>query len=83
VDKRFENLTKQRAGDDRGYLNGKEDIHEKDIDFQDKVRNVYLHEVKKDQHLKIINCANEQGEMSESGDIFSKIIELLKSDNII
>ncbi|MCK5168324.1 MAG: dTMP kinase [Bacteroidales bacterium] len=77
------NLTKQRAGDDRGYLNGKEDIHEKDIDFQDKVRNVYLHEVKKDQHLKIINCANEQGKMSESGDVFSKIIELLKSDNII
>ncbi|MFC2096068.1 dTMP kinase [Bacteroidota bacterium] len=77
------NLTKQRSGDDRDYLNGKEDIHEKDIDFQDKVRNVYLHEVKKDNHLKIINCANEQGEMSQANEIFEKIIELLKSNNIL
>lgn len=77
------NLTKQRSGDDRDYLNGKEDIHEKDIDFQDRVRNVYLNEVKKDQHLKIINCADEQGEMSEAEDVFSKMIDLLKSENII
>lgn len=77
------NLTNQRSGDDRNYLNGKEDIHEKDIDFQDRVRNIYLREVKKDQHLKIINCANEQGEMSEAKDIFAKIIDQLKIDNII
>lgn len=77
------NLTNQRAGDDRDYLNGKEDIHEKDIDFQDKVRSVYLREVKKDKHLKIIDCTNEQGEMSEAKDIFSKIINLLKSNNIL
>ena len=77
------NLTKQRNGDDRDYLNGKEDIHEKDIDFQNRVRNVYLHEVKKDHNLKIIDCANKDGEMSKADDIFSKIIELLKSENII
>ena len=77
------NLTKQREGDDRDYLNGKEDIHEKDINFQDKVRNVYLHEVKKDKNLKIINCANENGEMSESDFVFSKILDLLKAENII
>ncbi len=77
------NLNKQRAGNDRDYLNGKEDIHEKDIDFQNRVRNVYLNEVKKDQHLKIINCADEQGEMPEAEDIFSKMIDLLKSENII
>lgn len=77
------NLTNQRDGDDRDYLNGKEDIHEKDIDFQNKVRNVYLREVKKDKNLKIINCANEQGEMSESDEVFAKIISLLKSESII
>ena len=77
------NLTKQRNGDDRDYLNGKEDIHEKDIDFQDKVRSVYLREVKKDKNLKIINCANENGEMSESDFVFSKILDLLKAENII
>lgn len=77
------NLTKQRHGDDRDYLNGKEDIHEKDIDFQNKVRNVYLNAVKNDEHLKIINCVNDQGEMPAAKEIFSKIIELLKSNNII
>lgn len=77
------NLTKERSGDDRDYLNGKEDIHEKDIDFQDRVRNIYLNEVKKENHLKIINCANEQGEMPEAQDIFNKILDLLKSENIL
>ncbi|MBU8893741.1 MAG: dTMP kinase [Bacteroidales bacterium] len=77
------NLSNQRSGDDRDYLNGKVDIHEEDINFQDKVRNVYLNEVKKDQHLKIINCANDKGEMSEAKEIFSKIIQLLKSESII
>jgi len=77
------NLTKQRAGDDRDYLNGKEDIHEKDIDFQNKVRNVYLNEVKRDDRLKIINCANEHGEMPQAHEIFDKILNLLKSENIL
>ena len=77
------NLTNQRQGDDRNYLNGKEDIHEKDIGFQEKVRNIYLHEVKKDSHLKIIDCADINGEMSDPKDIFSKILELLKSNNIL
>ena len=77
------NLTEQREGDDRDYLNGKEDIHEKDIDFQNKVRNVYLREVKKDKNLKIIDCATEKGGMSDPSVIFNRIIDLLKSEEII
>ncbi|PLX22837.1 MAG: dTMP kinase [Marinilabiliales bacterium] len=77
------NLTEQRTGDDRNYLKGKEDIHEKDIDFQNKVRDVYLREVKKDKNLKIIDCANSSGKMSNPDDIFNKIIDLLKTENII
>ena len=77
------NLTKRRSGNDRDYLNGKEDIHEKDINFQNKVRNIYLQEVKKDLNLKIIECASKDGEMSHAEEIFSKIIEVLKSNNII
>ena len=77
------NLTEQRNGDDRNYLNGKEDIHEKDIDFQNKVRNIYLREVNKDKKLRIINCAASDGEMSDPNDIFAKIINLLKTENII
>jgi len=35
-------LEKEREGDDRKYLEGKIDIHETNIDFQEKVRNNYL-----------------------------------------
>lgn len=77
------NLEKQRNGDDRDYLNGKEDIHEKDIDFQNRVRNIYLQQAEKDKNLKIIHCADENGNMPESGIIFNKIIHLLKTENII
>ncbi|MFP4025514.1 MAG: dTMP kinase [Thiohalospira sp.] len=77
------NLTKVRNGDDRSYLNGKVDIHEKDINFQNEVRNVYLHEAKSDPNLKIINCADENGKMPEQQVILNKLINLLKKENII
>ncbi|GAI13283.1 unnamed protein product, partial [marine sediment metagenome] len=35
-------LKGERSGEDRDYLNGKTDIHEQDLDFQKKVRQVYL-----------------------------------------
>lgn len=37
-----ERLENKRSGDDRNYLQGKEDIHEADLAFQDKVRNLYI-----------------------------------------
>ncbi|MFO7827970.1 MAG: dTMP kinase [Bacteroidales bacterium] len=77
------NLSKQRTGDDRDYLNGKEDIHEKNIDFQNEVRNVYLEEAKNDRHLKIIHCADKNGHMPEQEVIFNKLIGLLKEQKII
>src|SRR6056297_2795478 len=42
------NLNKNREGNDRKYLNGKEDIHEKNIDFQKRVRDIYLHKIKEE-----------------------------------
>jgi dTMP kinase len=35
-------LTEARSGSDRSYLNGQRDIHEDDLDFQSRVRDVYL-----------------------------------------
>lgn len=78
-----QNLTNQRNGNDRDYLQGKEDIHEKDIDFQRKVRDIYLRETKKDDSLKIIDCANKDGQMPGSDIIFAKLIDLLKKEKII
>ncbi|MEE4196028.1 MAG: dTMP kinase [Bacteroidales bacterium] len=77
------NLTKQRSGTDRNYLNGKEDIHEQNIDFQHRVRNIYREEAQNDSRLKIIKCADEKGGMADQHVIFKKIIDLLTQQNII
>ena len=37
-----ESLARQRAGNDRDYLQGGLDIHEADIAFQQRVRDMYL-----------------------------------------
>lgn len=38
-----ERLENPRAGADRDYLQGKQDIHEQDLVFQSRVRDAYLH----------------------------------------
>ncbi len=70
-------LTAERNGDDRRYLNGKPDIHEADLDFQKKVREVYLDLASSDPSVHILDCAGAQGEMLAPGEIFSKIQTLL------
>ena len=70
-------LTDEREGDDRRYLNGKPDIHEQDLDFQKKVREVYLELASDDSGVRILDCADEQGEMRAPGDIFEKLRKLL------
>ena len=59
--KEIENrLNINRIGDDRNYLNGKKDIHEKDIDFQSDVRNVYLLLEKYIENFIVINAYNDE-----------------------
>lgn len=79
----MQNLTNQRDGSDRDYLKGKEDIHEKDIDFQRRVQDVYLYEAQFDSSLKIIQCIDEKGQMPTSEVVFNKLIDLLKAEKII
>ncbi len=66
-------LEEQRDGEDRGYLNGKKDIHESSLDFQQRVREVYLSAAANDQYLEIINCSSESGAMESPESIFAKI----------
>lgn len=49
-----------RTGADRDYLNGKQDIHEKDIDYQSKVRDIYLDMIDL-TNFYVIDTYNEQG----------------------
>ncbi len=77
------NLEKERKGEDRTYLNGKEDIHEKDIEFQERVRQIYLEESKDNDDLLIISCSDENREMYKPGRIFEKIIQTMSSCRIL
>lgn len=79
-----QNLKNQRKGENRSYLKGKKDIHEADLNFQEQVRQEYLHLIKNDEQFICINCYNEQDKkMLAAEQIFLKIIEVLKQHNII
>jgi dTMP kinase len=71
-------LTENRKGDDRDYLKGKEDIHEKDLSFQERVRQIYLKQEKIDSDFQIVKCYNEDNSIKKPDEIFDLIIEQVK-----
>ncbi|MBQ9474676.1 MAG: thymidylate kinase [Bacteroidales bacterium] len=77
-------LSRHREGGDRDYLAGAQDIHEADIEFQKKVRSMYLRQAQEDPALKVVDCSSADGGMLPPADIFAKIKRLvddtLKSD---
>ncbi len=68
-------LTEQRKGDDRDYLNGKEDIHEASLSLQERVRHVYLEQAAVDPHFCVVECTDPEGEMSSPEAIFKRILD--------
>jgi dTMP kinase len=77
------NLKKNRTGNDRDYLNGTRDIHEENLEFQKKVRDIYLRVSESDEHLEVINCSNVNDEMLAPSEIFDLILTSLKKRNLI
>lgn len=77
------NLTNAREGDDRDYLKGKADIHEQDIDFQEKVRQEYLKVFASEKDCKIIECKTSSNTMLKPDEVFNKIYNLLISYKLI
>lgn len=71
------NLSHHRDGDDRQYLNGGKDIHEQSIDFQKRVRDMYLMQVDKDPSFKRVDCSDENGCMLPAEAIFAKVKALV------
>ncbi|MFP4047499.1 MAG: dTMP kinase [Bacteroidales bacterium] len=71
------NLTKKRSGEDREYLQGKEDIHEKNISFQEKVRKIYLKEVNKEKDFYLIDCYDETNMIMEPQVTMQKILKFI------
>ncbi|MFA6403210.1 MAG: dTMP kinase [Salinivirgaceae bacterium] len=76
-------LSNHRLGDDRGYLEGKQDIHEADLSFQEKVRQEYLDLVATDSTFELIACYNSQLQMLEPDTIFQLIITILKTKQLL
>ena len=66
-------LKSQRGGADREYLEGGQDIHEADIQFQIKVRDIYRRQCELDPKFIRIDCSDEYGQMLPPYAIFTKI----------
>ena len=71
-------LHNAREGSERDYLEGKSDIHEADIEFQKKVRAIYLRQCELDSSFIRIDCSDEAGRMLPAERIFEKIRKILK-----
>lgn len=66
-------LASQRGGSDREYLRGGQDIHEADLDFQRRVREVYLRLCRKDPSFLRVDCAGADGQMPPAEEVFERI----------
>lgn len=66
-------LKGSRSGADRSYLEGNKDIHEADMDFQRRVREVYLRCCETDPSFLRIDCAAPDESMLPPDKIFRKI----------
>jgi len=71
-------LNNNRGGDDRAYLKGERDIHEENIDFQERVRQVYLSLHEHVDDLELIDCMNKAGEMLSPGAISGLIVKQIE-----
>ena len=76
-------LLNARTGDDRTYLNGTRDIHEENISFQKKVRDIYLKVAKSDDRLAVVDCSNCNGEILSPDEIFDLILKIFAVRKLI
>jgi len=74
-------LSGERRGEDREYLEGASDIHEENLEFQVKVRNVYL-SMQGDEGFKILQCFDDDGNILPPEKIFTKIKKSLFENEI-
>jgi dTMP kinase len=68
------NLSAARKGDDRVYLAGGKDIHEDDLLFQQKVREMYLWQVEENEDFRRIDCIDKKGNMRSPSEISTEIL---------
>jgi len=76
-------LASARSGNDRDYLNGNMDIHEESLNFQKKVRDVYLRVARSDDNLVVVNCCDRNGRMNEPKVISGLILKIISDKKLI
>ncbi|HLP47350.1 MAG TPA: dTMP kinase [Candidatus Kapabacteria bacterium] len=76
-------LKDARQGADRKYLGGKEDIHESNLEFQEKVEAEYMNLVAEQEDFYAVDCFDEKGETLSPEAIHRKIIDLLVTKRIL
>jgi dTMP kinase len=76
-------LSSGRSGNDRNYLNGSHDIHEESLNFQKKVRDIYLRVAGLDDRLVVVNCCNTGGLMKPPGEISQSILAIINDRKLI
>ena len=76
-------LLSRRSGNDRTYLNGSRDIHEESLNFQKKVRDLYLKVSRSDNRLAVVDCRDSRGLMQPPEAIFSLILKIIKERGLI
>lgn len=74
-------LNEKRNGGERDYLNGKDDIHEKDIELQFAVKEEYEYLVKTDITINKITCYDSNNHVKSIGEIHNTILS--KVNNIL
>ena len=76
-------LLSGRSGADRNYLNGTKDIHEESLNFQKKVRDIYIKVSRSDLRLEVVDCRGRNGLMLPPGEISSLIINRMSDRKLI
>lgn len=76
----IERLNTKRKGEDRKYLNGSEDIHEKDFELQKNVINEYLKLEKEDNTFYKVKTYEKDKYLTPS-EIHERIVKIIRSAN--
>ena len=69
-------LSRQRSGDERKYLNGKDDIHEASMGLQRRVEAEYLSLCDEREDLALLDCTSGD-HMLTPDEIHEKVLELI------
>jgi dTMP kinase len=73
-------LNERNSVNNRDYLKGLKDIHEQNMDFQNKVRLEYLSLVNEEDKFKLIKCSEDNNNILSVNEIFNKIQQVIENN---